>query len=216
MNIVFLGPPGAGKGTQSKMICREYDLIQLSTGDMLRERYRKGTPLGVMAAKYWGGGGLVPDDIMIGLMKEELSNPSDAKGYILDGFPRTVPQADALISMMEELNMTLDAALVLDVDMNELVRRLSARRTCSVCGKTYHLDFNPPKEAGICDLDGGQLYQREDDQEEAIVNRLSVFQNQTSPLIEYYTKLNKVRSVNGMGDIDQIFADIKKTLDPLK
>ncbi len=216
MNLVFLGPPGAGKGTQSKMICNEYNLTQLSTGDILRENYRQGTALGKLAAKYWGGGGLVPDDIMINLMRDELSKPIPGNGYIFDGFPRTVPQADALQQIFEELNMKLDVVLVLDVDMNELVRRLSARRTCTVCGKTYHLDFNPPKQAGLCDMEGAPLYQRPDDQAEAIATRLQVFQDQTFLLEDYYIKKGLAEHIPGMNDINVVFSDIKTALDKYK
>ncbi len=216
MNLVFLGPPGAGKGTQSKMICNEYNLTQLSTGDILRENYRQGTALGKLAAKFWGGGGLVPDDIMINLMRDELSKPIPGNGYIFDGFPRTVPQADALKQMFEELGMKLDVVLVLDVDMNELVRRLSARRTCTACGITYHLDFNPPKQAGICDMEGAALYQREDDKAEAIATRLQVFQDQTILLEDYYTKNGLAEHIMGMNEINVVFSEIKTVLDKYK
>lgn len=212
MNFVFLGPPGAGKGTQSKLICEKYNLTQLSTGDILRDNYRRGTELGKTAAKYWADGGLVPDEIMIDLVDSELNKHYKTQGFIFDGFPRTIPQADALENLLHKHNMRLDLVLVLDVNMKELVRRLSARRTCTSCGKTYHLDYNPPKNHCKCDLDDAPLYQREDDREEAITNRLQIFHDQTFLLEEYYNNRGMAYHIYGMDTPEDIFNNIKRVL----
>lgn len=213
MNIVFLGPPGAGKGTQAKIICDEYNLIQLSTGDLLRKSLAQGTELGIKAAAYWEYGQLVPDDIMIRIVGEEMSKPITANGYILDGFPRTIPQAFALEEILAKTNMQLDTVLVLKVPQDILVKRLAARRVCPECGASYHLEFKPPKVAGICDKDGVALYQRGDDNEEVIRNRLVVYDNQTCPLIQHYNERDMTQMINGLQDIDKVLKDIKPILD---
>ena len=212
MKLVFLGPPGAGKGTQSEFICRDYGIVQLSTGDILRENRKMGTELGKKAQSYMDAGNLVPDDIIIDMIKEELKKPELKNGYILDGFPRTVPQAEALDQLLASLNDKLDLTLVLEVPNEELIKRLSARRTCRQCGKTYHLIYSPPKQEGICDVCGGELYQRDDDKEEAILNRLQVYENQTKPLIDYYEKKGIAKRINGVGTIDEIYQRIKSVL----
>ena len=212
MNIVFLGPPGAGKGTQAKMICDEYNLIQLSTGDLLRKSLSLGTELGKLAATYWENGQLVPDEIMIDIVGDEMSKPIDAKGYILDGFPRTIPQAYALEDILAKLNMKLDTVLVLKVPQDILVKRLAARRVCPECGASYHLEFKPPVTAGICDKDGATLYQRGDDNEEVIRNRLVVYDNQTCPLVKHYNEKSMTNMVNGLQDINNVLKDIKPIL----
>ncbi len=216
MNIIIVGPPGAGKGTQAKLICNEYNLTQLSTGDILRENYRQGTMLGKEAAKYWSVGGLVPDDIMINLIRQEMKKPVPGNGYIFDGFPRTVAQALSLRDIFDELTLSLTAVIVLDVDFNELIKRLSARRTCTKCGKTYHMMFNPPKVEGICDLDNEPLCQREDDKPAAIENRLKVFKDQTLPLEKFFEDEGKAQHVPGMLGIDEVYAHIKNILDKCK
>lgn len=212
MRLIFLGPPGAGKGTQAEFICRDYGIRQLSTGDILRAHRKSGTPLGMKAQQFMDRGELVPDSIIIDMIREELQKPEFRNGYLLDGFPRTIAQAEALDKLLEDMNQKLDAVLVLDVPTEELVIRLTARRTCKVCGKTYHLLYNPPKKDGICDLDGGELYQRSDDNEETVRNRLLVYENQTKPLIEYYRKKGIAKIIEGIGKIDEIYQVIKATL----
>ena len=212
MKLVFLGPPGAGKGTQSERICKDYNIVQLSTGDILRSNRKMGTELGKKAQSYMDAGNLVPDEIIIDMIKEELKKPELENGYILDGFPRTVPQAVALDELLKSMNDKLDLTLVLEVPNEELIKRLSARRTCRQCGKTYHLIYNPPAKEGICDVCGGELYQRDDDKEEAILNRLKVYENQTKPLIEYYEKQGLAKKVDGIGSIDEIYQRIKNIL----
>ncbi len=216
MNIVFLGPPGAGKGTQAKMICDEYNLIQLSTGELLRKSLVLGSELGVKAAEYWESGQLVPDEIMINIVAEEMSKPIEANGYILDGFPRTIPQAYALEDILAKLNMRLDMVLVLKVPQDILVKRLAARRVCPECGASYHLEFKPPKVEGLCDFDGATLYQRGDDNEEVIRNRLVVYDNQTCPLVKHYNEKSMTNMINGLQDINMVLKDIKPILDRYK
>lgn len=213
MQLIFLGPPGAGKGTQAEKICKDYSIVQLSTGDILRANRKMGTELGKKAQQYMDAGELVPDSIIIDMIKQELAKPELKNGYILDGFPRTVPQAEALDKLLADMNQKLDTVLVLLVPNEELIKRLTARRTCRVCGKTYHLIYNPPKQDNICDLDGGELYQRDDDKEEPIRNRLVVYDNQTKPLIEYYSNKNIAEIIDGVGSIDEIYNRIKQVLD---
>lgn len=216
MRLIFLGPPGAGKGTQAEKICSTYNVIQLSTGDILRANRKAGTELGKKAQTYMDAGELVPDQLIIDMIKEELKKPELSSGYLLDGFPRTVPQAEALDSLLADMGQKLDTVLVLEVPSEELITRLTARRTCRVCGKSYHLVFNPPKQDGICDLEGGELYQRDDDKEEPIKNRLKVYEAQTMPLIEYYGAKNMAEKVDGVGKLDDIFGRIKTILDKYK
>jgi len=213
MKLIFLGPPGAGKGTQAERICKDYGIVQLSTGDILRANRKQGSELGRKAQKYMDAGELVPDRIIIDMIKEELKKSELQGGYILDGFPRTVPQAIALDKLLYDMGQQLDTVLVLEVPNQELVSRLSARRTCRSCQKTYHLQYNPPSKEGICDVCNGELYQRDDDKEEPIMNRLKVYENQTFPLIEYYNKKNLASPVNGLGKIDEIYNRIKNILD---
>lgn len=212
MKLIFLGPPGAGKGTQAEKICKDYNIVQLSTGDILRANRKMGTELGKKAQTYMDAGDLVPDQIIIDMIKEEIKKPELQNGYLLDGFPRTVPQAEALDALLESMGEKLDTTLVLEVPNEELIKRLSARRTCRVCAKTYHMIYNPPKQEGICDKEGGELYQRDDDKEEAILNRLNVYENQTKPLIEYYTKKGLAKNINGVGGINEIYEQIKQIL----
>lgn len=212
MRIIFLGPPGAGKGTQSERICKDYNIVQLSTGDILRANRKMGTDLGKKAQSYMDSGALVPDELIIEMIRVELKNPDLANGYILDGFPRTVPQAEALDKLLEELGQKLDTVLVLEVPNEELLKRLTARRVCRTCGKSYHLIYNPPKVEGVCDVDGGELYQRDDDKEEPIMNRLKVYEAQTMPLIDYYSKKNLVDKIDGVGEIDFIYKQIQTVL----
>jgi adenylate kinase len=213
MNIVLLGPPGAGKGTQAKKIAEHYSLPHISTGDILRENISNNTSLGIKAKSYMAKGELVPDELLITIIRDRLSKPDCSKGFLLDGYPRTVPQADALQMILTESNKKLDIVLNIDVDDEELIKRLSGRRVCASCGMSYHMTFNPPKEDEICDKCKGKLYQREDDKPEAIRNRLIVYKKQTQPLIEYYTRKGLLRTVDGGKDIPEIFEDIKKILE---
>jgi adenylate kinase len=213
MRIIFLGPPGAGKGTQSEKICKDYGIVQLSTGELLRENFKQGTELGLEAQKYISKGELVPDDIIIGMIRKELRRPELANGYILDGFPRTVPQAEALEWLLIGMGQVLDTVLVLEVPNDELVARLTARRTCPVCGRNYHLIFNPPKQEGICDNDGAELYQRNDDSEATVRNRLLIYERQTKPLIEFYSNKDMAEFIDGTGRIEDVYNRIKLILD---
>uniref|UniRef100_A0A7V5K1V6 Adenylate kinase n=1 Tax=Thermodesulfobacterium geofontis TaxID=1295609 RepID=A0A7V5K1V6_9BACT len=204
MNIIFLGPPGAGKGTQAKILIERYVIPQISTGDMLREHVAKGTELGVKAKEYMEKGQLVPDEIILGMVKERLSQEDAQKGFILDGFPRTVAQAEALDKILEEMGKKIEYVLALIVPDEELVTRLTGRRTCKNCGMMYHIKCKPPKVEGKCDSCGGELYQRPDDNEETVRNRLKVYHNQTAPLIEYYRKKGVLFEVDGSKSIDEI------------
>ena len=212
MNIVFLGPPGAGKGTQAKRIAEKYGIPQISTGDMFREHLSKGTELGQKAKEYMDKGQLVPDEIVLGMVEERLKQPDCEKGFILDGFPRTVPQAEALDKLLEKMGKKIDYAICIDVPDDELVKRLTGRRTCKKCGMMYHVMFKPPKEEGKCDVCGGELYQRADDNEETVRNRLKVYHEQTEPIIAYYEKKGVLHRVDGMGSIDEIFDRIVQIL----
>ncbi len=212
MNIVFLGPPGAGKGTQAKKIAEKYGIPQISTGDMFREHLSKGTELGKKAKEYMDKGQLVPDEIVLGMVEERLKQPDCEKGFILDGFPRTVPQAEALDKLLEKMGKKIDYAICIDVPDEELVKRLTGRRTCKKCGMMYHVIFKPPKEDGKCDVCGGELYQRADDNEETVRNRLKVYHEQTEPIIQFYEKKGVLHRIDGMGSIDEIFERIVKVL----
>jgi len=204
MNIIFLGPPGAGKGTQAKVLVEKYGIPQISTGDMLREHVAKGTELGLKAKEYMEKGQLVPDEIILSMVKERLSQDDAQKGFILDGFPRTVAQAEALDKLLEEMGKKIEYVLALIVPDEELVTRLTGRRTCKNCGMMYHIKFKPPKVEGKCDVCGGELYQRPDDNEETVRNRLKVYHEQTAPLIEYYRKKGVLFEVDGNKSIEEI------------
>jgi adenylate kinase len=208
MNIILLGPPGAGKGTQAKRLIDKYGIPQISTGDMLRAALKEGTPLGLEAKKYMDAGTLVPDSVVIGLVKERIQKPDCAKGYMLDGFPRNVSQAEALDTMLAELGMKIDHVVSIEVPNSELLGRLTGRRTCKACGAGFHVMFDPPKKEGVCDKCGGELYQRDDDNEKTVSSRLKVYDDQTKPLIDYYVKQAKIRSVDGVGDMQDIFGRI--------
>jgi len=215
MNVVLFGPPGSGKGTQAKMLAESYGIPHISTGDMLREHLKRETNLGLAAKSYMEKGELVPDEILIGMMKERLAQPDCDSGFLLDGYPRTLLQAEALRGILRELRKELDLVLNIDVPDADLLKRLSGRRMCP-CGASYHLIFNPPKRAGICDRCGHELYQRADDREEAIMNRLQVYKRQTQPLIEYYTRAGLMVTINGAAEIPEVFAVITTVLDGLR
>ncbi|WP_448589835.1 adenylate kinase [Thermodesulfobium sp.] len=214
MRLVFLGAPGAGKGTQAKMLVDQLKIPQISTGDMLRKAVADGTPLGKEAKSYMDKGELVPDSVVIGLIKERLQESDTENGFILDGFPRNVSQAKELDRLLGDLGKPLDVALVLDVPFEDLMKRLTGRRTCRSCGQMYNIYFSPPKIEGKCDICGGELYQRADDNEETIKKRLEVYQSSTEPLIEYYKNKGILKVVQGTGDINEIYRKILVQLNP--
>ena len=207
-----MGPPGAGKGTQAAELIKKYGIPQISTGDMFRAAVKAGTELGKKAEACMKSGALVPDEVTIGIVKERLSQSDCANGFILDGFPRTVEQADALNNILRDLNKKLDAVLNIHVPAEELIERAVGRRICKGCGATYHVKFNAPKVEGKCDKCGGELYQRGDDTAETMKNRLSVYEESTRPLIEYYRKAGVYTEIDGRQAIEQVTADLIKVL----
>lgn len=215
MNIILMGLPGAGKGTQASKIIKKYPIPHISTGDMFRLAIKNGTELGNEAKSYMDRGELVPDEVTVGIVKERLSQSDAREGFLLDGFPRTVEQAEALNRIMDELDTKIDRTINVEVPEEELMNRLTGRRICEVCGTTYHLVFNPPKEEGVCDLDGGKLYQREDDNPETVANRLEVNIKQTAPLLDFYEDQGVLVNVDGARDIDEVFNDIDEILQNL-
>ena len=215
MNLILLGAPGAGKGTQSKLLQEKWRIPQISTGDMLRAAKQAKTPLGLQAESFMNSGKLVPDDVVIGLIRERLAAPDTAKGFILDGFPRTVAQAGALGTLLKDLGRSLDAVVNLEVPEAELVQRLTGRRTCANCGTGYHIEFSPPKRAQVCDRCGGPLIQREDDKEATIRHRLKIYLDQTAPLVAYYAKAGLLKSSPGIGSTDEVFGRLAAIVDAL-
>jgi adenylate kinase len=203
--VVLLGAPGAGKGTQAKMLIEKFKIPQISTGDILRKAVADGTPLGKEAKVIMDSGGLVSDKIVLGLVEERLKQPDCKNGFILDGFPRNTAQAEALDKILTGSGMPLTTALNIDVDLNDLLKRLTGRRTCKACQQMYNIYFSAPKKEGICDKCGGELFQRDDDKEETIKKRLDVYQKQTAPLIDYYSKKKIMKTVMGVGSIADIF-----------
>lgn len=212
MNIILLGPPGAGKGTQAKRMIERYGIPQISTGDMLRAALKEGTPLGLEAKKFMDQGQLVPDSVVIGLVKERIQKGDCKKGYMLDGFPRNVSQAEALDKMLSELGQKVDDVISIEVPSSELIGRLTGRRTCRNCGSGFHVMFDPPKKDGVCDKCSGELYQRDDDNETTVKSRLDVYDKQTKPLIDYYQKQTKLRGIPGVGAMEEIFGRITAVL----
>ncbi|MFC2286972.1 MAG: adenylate kinase [Selenomonas sp.] len=206
MHILLMGPPGAGKGTQAANLVKEFGIPHISTGDMFRAAVKEGTELGLQAKACMDAGKLVPDEVTIGIVKERLAKPDCKKGFILDGFPRTVEQADALTGILKELGLSLTAALNITVPAADLIERAVGRRICKSCGATYHVKFNPPQKAGVCDTCAGDLYQRADDSEETMKNRLSVYEAQTKPLIAYYEKAGVYKEIDGRKAIDEVKA----------
>jgi adenylate kinase len=214
VNLVLLGAPGAGKGTQAKMLAGKYGILHISTGDILRENVSNNTELGKKAKEYMDKGELVPDTVLIDIIKDRLSKPDTDNGFLLDGYPRTIPQAVALDYIFGQLGKKLDVVIDIEVPDEELVARLAGRRMCK-CGASYHVKFNPPKGDGICDVCSGELYQRDDDTESSVKTRLVAYYNQTHPLIDYYTDKELLRTVNGTGDIGDIFGEITVVIDKI-
>jgi adenylate kinase len=212
MHILLMGPPGAGKGTQAAKLVEEFQIPHISTGDMFRAAVKEGTELGKQAKACMDAGKLVPDSVTIGIVKERLAKPDCKKGFILDGFPRTIEQANALDETLSELNIKLDSAVNIAVPSEELIKRAVGRRICKKCGATYHVEFNPSKKEGICDVCGGETYQRADDSEATMTNRLAVYTSQTKPLIEYYQKNGLYAEIDGRQPIDKVLSDIVASL----
>jgi adenylate kinase len=204
MRLVLVGPPGAGKGTQAQFIAAHLSVPQISTGDIFRANVSLGTPLGKQAKAYMDAGDLVPDEVTVAMVRDRLAEPDAARGFLLDGFPRTVPQAVELDDMLADMDTKLDVVLELIVDDDEVVRRLSGRRTCRSCGHIWHVDFDPPSKEGICDNCGGELFQRDDDKPETIRHRLQVYYDQTAPLAGYYGERGILTGVDAMGPVDDV------------
>ncbi|OGW40435.1 MAG: adenylate kinase [Nitrospirae bacterium RBG_13_39_12] len=213
MRLVLLGAPGAGKGTQAKMLIEKYKIPQISTGDILRKAVADGTPLGKEAKTIMDKGELVPDKIVLGLVEERVKQEDCKKGFILDGFPRNTAQAEALDKMLKDLRMPLDSALSVDVPKDDLMKRLTGRRTCKGCQQMYNVYYSPSKKKDVCDKCGGELFQRGDDKEETIKKRLDVYDSSTAPLIDYYKKKGILKSVKGVGSIDEIFKKVCSLLE---
>lgn len=205
---VLIGPPGAGKGTQAKIIAEKYGLMHISSGDLFRENLKNETELGKLAQGFMTRGELVPDDVTIGMVRERISRPDCQKGALLDGFPRTPAQADALAAMLKEFNSKVELVPLIDVPAQVLIDRLSGRWSCRAQGHVFHEKFNPPQVAGVCDIDGSELYQREDDQRSTVENRIKVYTQQTAPLIEYYKSRNLLVTVDGTQPIEAVTADL--------
>ncbi|MBW3111380.1 adenylate kinase [Bacillus sp. MCCB 382] len=212
MNIVLMGLPGAGKGTQAEKIVDKYGIPHISTGDMFRAAIKEGTELGLKAKSFMDNGDLVPDEVTIGIVRERLSKADCEKGFLLDGFPRTVAQAEALENILADLGKKMNYVININVDKDILMERLTGRRICKECGATYHLVFNPPTEEGVCDRCGGELYQRADDNEETVQNRLDVNIKQTQPLLAYYEDKGYLKNIDGQQDIHRVFDDIDELL----
>ncbi len=204
MRIVLVGAPGAGKGTQAKFIAEHFEIPSISTGDIFRANLAAKTELGQEAKRYMDAGDLVPDKVTIGIVRDRLSQDDTGQGFLLDGFPRTVPQAEALNAMLDELRQPLDAVLELQVDDDEVVRRLSGRRTCRNCGHVWHVEFDPPSKEGVCDTCGGELFQRDDDLPETIRHRIDVYNEQTAPLVGFYCELGLLRTISAQGKVDDV------------
>jgi adenylate kinase len=208
MNLILLGPPGAGKGTQAKILAKKFDIPQISTGDILRGAVKEQSPMGIRAKGFMDAGSLVPDEVVVGIVKERLAKPDCSEGFILDGFPRTVIQADALKLNLGGMEKCIEHVVSIVVDKEELLARITGRRTCRACGKGYHLTFDPPKKNCVCDECGGELFQRDDDSEATMRNRLDVYDKLTAPLIAYYGQESLLRTVSGTGSIEVIQQNI--------
>mgnify|MGYP001805896026 FL=1 len=212
MKIIMLGAPGAGKGTQAKKIAAKYQIPHVSTGDIFRANIKNGTELGMKAKSYMDAGGLVPDEITIGMLLDRIHEADCENGYVLDGFPRTIPQAESLTEALAGMDEKIDYAVNVDVPDENIISRMSGRRACLNCGATYHIVYNPPKQEGVCDVCGDKLVLRDDDKPETVQKRLSVYHDQTQPLIEYYEKAGVLKQVDGTQDMEAVFQDIVKIL----
>ncbi len=212
MRLVLLGPPGVGKGTQASAIVKKYKIPHISTGDIFRANIKQATDLGNKAKQYMDKGLLVPDDLVVSIVKDRLTEEDCKAGFLLDGFPRTIKQAEILDIELINMGINLDKVVNIYADKEILIKRAIGRRICKLCGKAYHIEFNPPKEKGICDLDGGELFQREDDTEETVATRIEVYQNQTQPLIAYYKEKGIIIDVDGTQVIEKVFDTIVETL----
>lgn len=212
MKIVMLGAPGAGKGTQAQMIADQYKIPHISTGDIFRENVKNGTELGMEAKKYMDQGALVPDELTVRILLDRVDRDDCKNGYVLDGFPRTIPQAEVLDKALRKIGEKIDYAINVDVPDENIIKRMSGRRACLTCGATFHIEHIPPKQEGICDKCGKELIQREDDKEETVKNRLEVYHKQTQPLIDFYTEQNVLRTVDGTADMKDVFAAINEIL----
>ncbi|MBI3357080.1 MAG: adenylate kinase [Nitrospirae bacterium] len=212
MQLVFLGAPGVGKGTQADKVAAQYGSHKISTGDLLREAVRNQTTLGLQAKGYMDQGKLVPDSVVIGLVRAKLADPDYAKGFILDGFPRTVPQAEELGTVLNERGLRLDRVINFKVSREDIVKRLSGRRSCPKCQATYHVDFAPSKKGSLCDRCGEALIQRSDDQREAVETRLRIYEEQTAPLISFYEKKNMLSHLDGAGAVEAVYQNLTKVL----
>ena len=216
LRVVLLGPPGAGKGTQAKFLQEQHGACQISTGDILRKAVAEQTPLGKEASSYINRGALVPDDVIVNLVAERLKEKDCAPGFILDGFPRTIPQAQSLDEILQRTGISLNGVLSVQVPNQVIVERLAGRRTCKGCGALYHTKFDPPKAPGVCDRCQGELYQRDDDREETIRARLAVYDKQTAPLVNYYRERNLLRSIDGVGTVGEINQRVTQALGDVK
>jgi adenylate kinase len=216
VRLVLVGPPGAGKGTQAQFIAQHLGVPQISTGDIFRANVSQGTPLGLEAKAYMDRGDLVPDDVTVNMVRDRLAEEDAKEGFLLDGFPRTVPQAQTLDDMLADTGFKLDVVLELVVDDDEVIRRLSGRRTCRTCNHIWHVDFDPPTTAGVCDIDGGELYQRDDDRAETIANRLAVYAEATRPLVNYYAGRGLLVGVDATGPVDDVTARAIDALRPFR
>lgn len=212
MRLILLGPPGAGKGTQAEKIAKEFNIPHISTGDIFRANIKNETELGLKAKQYIDNGELVPDSVVVAIVEDRIKQDDTKNGFLLDGFPRTENQALALGEVLRKSEISLDAVINIKVDSQVLVSRITGRRICKDCGATYHIEFNTPAEEGICDLCGGELYQRSDDNEDTVQNRIDVYNKQTAPLIEYYSKQDLIKTIDGEQAIDKVFTDIVKKL----
>lgn len=213
MNIILMGPPGAGKGTQADFIKVNYPILHISTGDMFREAVSNATVMGLEAKKYMDAGQLVPDEVTIGVVEERLSQPDCADGFLLDGFPRTIPQAQALDQVLAKMNKKVEAALDISVPEEILLDRMTGRISCSKCKTVYNTKFNPPTAAGVCDKCGGELVQRSDDQEETVKNRLKVYMEQSQPLLDFYANKGILQSIDGNRNPQEVFKDVQRVLE---
>jgi adenylate kinase len=213
LNVILLGAPGAGKGTQAERIVARYGLPHISTGEMLRAAVQQGTEMGRAAKRHMDAGGLVPDEVVIGVVRERLAEPDTRHGFLLDGFPRTLPQAERLDGMLAETGRAITHVVLIDVPEEELVQRISGRRSCTACGKLYNVTFDPPREEGVCDACGAPLLQRADDNEETVRNRLVVYRSQTAPLVGYYADKGVLGEAHGGGKLpDEVFEQVADIL----